>query len=155
MFAVLLIVAVLLPLLGGVGVAEVAAARAGVRVAADAAALAGAQQAIVTEQTDATGTVYSYSVQINAATAPTAARDAWNANSALFMGGSTTSFHVSIDNNPAPGAPATIDIVGSVTFPDTPLALVGAGKTDTVTVQAIAGTCGYTAWPGSGAWCQQ
>ncbi len=155
-FGALVLVGILIPLLASIGVSEIVLARSGAQVAADAAALAGAQQDVVTKQVDALGNIYGYTVQINTQTAPGAAEAAWTANAGMFLGGKTTAFHTSIDNNPPPGQGASISVSGSVTFPDSLLSLIGLQPEDTVTVQGVAGTCGVTSWPGSiSPWCSQ
>ena len=156
LLGVLFIVGILLPMLASVGVAAFVLARGGAQDAADAAALAGASQVVVTKQVDALGHVYGYTAQINPQTAPGAAASAWDANAGSFLGGTTTAFHTSINNNPPPGQGPSISVVGAVRFPDSLLALIGLQPDSTVTVQAVAGSCGDTTWPGSVApWCSQ
>ena len=155
-FAVILIVAVLLPTFAFVGFGQVLLVRAGAQAAADAAALAGAQNETTTEQVDALGHVYSASVTIDTAAADAAAQSQWDADAGLLLGGGTTLFRVTVDNSPPVGAPPTLDVVAEVSIHVGLLALAGLGRVQTVQVQAIAGTCGATAWPGaSGLGCSQ
>ena len=155
-FAVILVVAVLLPTFAFVGFGQVLLVRAGAQAAADAAALAGAQNETTTEQVDALGRVYSGSVMIDTAAAEAAAQGQWDADAGLLLGGATALFRVTVDNRPSVGAPPTLDVVAEVSIRVGLLALAGLGRTQTVQVQAIAGTCGATAWPGaSGVGCRQ
>ena len=156
LLGVLFIVGILLPMLASVGVAAFVLARGGAQDAADAAALAGASQVVVTKKVDALGNVYGYTAEINTRTAPGAAASAWGANAGAFLGGTTAAFYTSIDNNPPPGQGPSISVVGAAKFPDSLLALIGLRPESTVTVQAVAGTCGGTAWRGSvPPWCRQ
>ena len=155
-FAVLLILAVLLPTFAYVGFGQVLLVRAGAQAAVDAAALAGAQNETTTKQVDALGNIYGGSVTINTAAAQKAAQDQWNADAGLLLGGSTSLFKVTVDNSPPTGAPPTLDIVAKVSFHVGLLALVGLGGVQTVDVQATSGTCGAMTWPGSnGVECSQ
>ena len=156
LLGVLFMAGILLPLLASVGVASFVLARGEAQDAADAAVLAGASQVIVTKKVDALGNVYGYTAEINTRTAPGAAASAWDANAGAFLGGTTAAFHTSIDNSPPPGQGPSISVSAAVRFPDSLLALIGLKPDSTVTVQAVAGTCGGTAWPGSVApWCGQ
>ncbi len=157
-FSVLLLVFILVPMFAFVGLGELLVIRTGAQAAADAAALAGAQQATVTEQVDALGNVYGYSVMINPGAATSAAKVMWTreADGGLLLDARTTAFTVRVDNSPPPGAPPTLSVVAQVTFPAGFLAAAGLGPSATVTVQSVAGTCGKTAWPGSASpWCSQ
>jgi len=62
--------------------------------AADAAALAGASQAILSEQTDARGVVYCDTVAIDPSAAPAAAARFWQQNTSALPSLQTTSFRV-------------------------------------------------------------
>ncbi len=137
LLGVLFMVGAMLPLLASVGVASFVLPRDG---AQDAAAPAGASQAVVTKKVDVQGNVHAYTAQINPQTAPGAW--AWDANAVAFLGGTTAAFHTSIDNNPPPGQGPSISVVGAAKFPDSLLALIGLRPESTVTVQAVAGTCG-------------
>lgn len=123
---------------------------------ADAARLAAAQQAVVTRRVDALGNVYGYSVSIDPQRVQAAAWQQWQADEGLLLGAGTSAFRVNVNDNQPPGAPATADVVAQVSYSDFLLALAGVGRQHTLTVQAVAGTCGSTAWPGSAPpWCQQ
>jgi len=153
---VVFIAAVLLPMFGATGLAELELVRAGAQAAADAAALAGASRAVVTERVDATGEVYGYSVSVDPMLGPEAALAEWRADAGLLLGASTSSWDVVLGGQGPPGGPATVEVQASVTFADWPLALVGHASEDTVSVRSVAGTCGVTAWPGSNPpWCAQ
>ncbi len=153
---VLFTIMVLLPMLGSVAMVEAVSAHGGAQIAADAAATAAAQQTTVTEQVDALGNIYGYTVIINPGPATTAAGNAWNNNTDLLMGATTTGFHVSFDNTPPSGSPATVNVVGTLSFPDPLARLIGMSSSVTMTVQATAGTCGSVTWPGSfSPWCSQ
>ncbi len=119
-----------------------------VGTAGDAAGLAGAQNATVTEQVDAPRNVCGYSVQINPAAAETAAWTQWQADASLLLGSRTTTWHVSVDNNPPAGRPPTITILANVEYADWPLLLTGGKALQVMRLQVIAGTCGVKRWPG-------
>ncbi len=152
----LFILALLLPLLGAVGEAEAVTAHAGAQAAVDAAALAGAQKTTVTKKVDAIGNIYAYSVSIDPSRAATAAAQLWQANTGLLLGASTQTFQTAVNNNPAPGAPATFNVAATLSFPDPMAALIGMGRTVRLSVQSVAGSCGATSWPGDvSPWCSQ
>ncbi len=76
----LFIALVLVLMLAVPGLATGYADRAGVASAADAAALACASQAIVTQQVDARGNVYQTFATVDVASGPTAAAASWSVN---------------------------------------------------------------------------
>jgi Flp pilus assembly protein TadG len=151
-----MIVAALLPAMALTGIGEAILYRTGAQEAADAAALAAAQQATVTEQVDALGNVYGYSVSIDLQRAETAASEEWRQDAGLLLGASPTLFKVAVDNNQPAGAPATANVVAEIAYSDFLLGLAGQPKQQILTVQATAGTCGGKTWPGEAPpWCQQ
>jgi hypothetical protein len=78
-----------LPLLSWVGVDGT---RVMVQRAADAAALAGASQSVLTEQTDARGAVYCETVTVDPREAPAVAARYWRANTSALRSLRTSSF---------------------------------------------------------------
>ena len=143
-----------LPLFLSLGLAVPALMRTSVGTAGDAAVLAGAQNATVTEQVDALGNVYGYTVQINTTAAETAAWTQWRADASLLLGSRTKTWHVSVDNNPPAGKPPTMTILADVEYDDWPLILAGGSALQVMRFQVIAGTCGVKQWPGNaGPWC--
>jgi hypothetical protein len=155
-FGLLAALGLLLPTFALLGLAVFLVARAGAQAAADAAALAAAQQAVVTEQVDATGQVYGYTVAIDPARAQAAASAEWQADAGLLLGGAATAFTVTEDNSPPAGSPASVQVAVQMEFRDGLLAIVGLGAWQYLQVQAVAGTCGSTAWPGDAQpWCGQ
>ena len=136
------------------GISMPALMRVSIGAAGDAASLAGAQNATVTERMDALGNVYSYNVQIDASQAETAAWTQWQADASLLLGARTTSWLVSIDNNPPAGRPPTMTITATVEYDDWPLVLAGGQSSQTMRFQMISATCGSRVWPGNASpWC--
>ena len=78
--------------------------------AADAAALAGASQAILSQQTDARGAVYCDTVAVDASAGPVAAAQYWQKNTAALPSLQTTAFTAVSNAN-------SLSVTASVTAP--------------------------------------
>lgn len=78
--------------------------------AADAAALAGASQAVLSQQTDARGIVYCDTVAVDASAGPVAAAQYWQKNTAALRSLQTTAFTA------VPGA-NSLTVTASVAVP--------------------------------------
>ncbi len=89
-----------------------------VQRAADAAAIAGAGQAILEKQTDARGQVYCETVAVNPSTAPTVAAQFWQNNLASMPSIQTVAFSA-VPNG------ATLTVTATVSMPGGGFTLVG------------------------------
>jgi hypothetical protein len=147
------VIAPLLPAMAFGGFAILPLVCTGTREAADAAALAAGGG-------DAQGRRPGQRVPLQRRHQPDPCRDgrvaAEVADEGLLLGATTEAFHLSTDNPPPPGAPPTADAFAQVTSSDFLRAIAGVGRPQTLTVQALAGTCGATKWPGNASpWCSQ
>lgn len=123
----LMLIALALPLLSA---GWLLGTRTAVQRAADAAALAGAGQAVLQRQVDARGTTYCESLAVDPVAGPTAAADYWTENTSAIPGLATTDF-VALPHGP------DLTVQATVSAPPGGLLLLGqTSVTWTVTAEA-------------------
>lgn len=126
---VVFVAAVLVAFAMVVGTAHRYDVRGEVQKAADAAALAGAQHAVVTEKRDARGIVYCASVAVDPDAGPAAAKAVWSANIRSIPGYRADRVAVLVDGD-------VLTVVGEVDV--APQGIVREDGVVTVTVTATA-----------------